>query len=322
MKFFIATCSIILGSIQPLAASTCIHQWDEESRILVPISYELQANSQMPWIYQTLSPRLLTLTKHGGYHRPEESNIESGVLKTSFCIEKSELADDKAFTLDLGPRRLSLKARPIEWETAGLVNQEGKKITEGHMTPIVIIDQAKPDWAILRSAQILETDNGDVLIEAIIQNLTPIDLPIDSMFIQGVGRRKEGYSCLQEDPMQDVILEWDRILATGGSDGAWTVLGTTKVKIDASYSLRGICSSPSLKAFVPVRQSVPGNSWIRVTMRLLQLPKVSNARPLARIDSQRIDSQGIESWDRWMVGVRSDVGVWPQDLAITRQRKP
>ena len=304
----------------PLEAFSCINEWDYESAALIFVSYELQSFSQLPWIYQTLRPELVT---HSNHHSPIDSRVEEGILKILFCVGRSELVNDKALILDLGPRSFSLKARPVDWGAEGLSNNKGKRIVEGHMTSIVLFDQARPNWVILRSARLLNAENGEAIVEIVIQNLSPVDSPIGSVKIHAMS--PGGHCFSGSDPMQDVVLEWDRILATGGSDGAWTLWGTTPVKVRASYSFRGRCNPRSFEATVPVQQTVASNGSTRITMRLRQLPKgESNRRSLdviflsMQLPNLEIPSP-ILSWDAWTVAVGSDIGVWPETLAISRQ---
>ena len=191
------------------------------------------------------------------------------------------------------------------------------------MTPIVLSDQVKPDWAALRSARLLSSQDGALLLEVIIHNFENSDLPLQEISIGLSHPRSAKIACIREDPRQSVTLEWERIQATEGADGAWTTLGNTKIKVGVAYRNTGECSDYTFAASVPVQQIVPQGGSARISLILRGVGSVSaganSLEPESLFLGRRKSIPPLQSWLTWRVGASADASIWPKTLLVSRQ---
>jgi hypothetical protein len=294
----------------------CLPKGDGEDQVLVSISYSFSRETPS-WVYGSLLPLLETPaiepSNVTGQNRsvwlyPLETQAKARNNEFLFCVSQNELpGPGQSMALHIGPRVHFLNPRPIDWSKAGLINQVDREISEGRMLPITLNDQAAPDWVILRSARLLKVDDGSILLETIIHNLSNLEVPINGLEIE-ISTPSPGMgACTGSDPTQVVTIDWERIIATAGEDGTGTDLGGTKVKVPTSYKLAGECDSYEINALVPIQRNIKPSSATRVTLNLKEIPKAPGFAKLP---------ENLSYWQHWAVTVKADTPIWPEALLV------
>ncbi|MEO1673319.1 MAG: hypothetical protein AAFR77_21495, partial [Cyanobacteria bacterium J06631_2] len=80
---------------------------------------------------------------------------------------------DQQLKVNFASRSLTISTRPIRWEK-DVINKNGQdiQIKQGKMPTIHFIDQADPDWIIVKQAELLHDSNGIPRIDLQIHNFT------------------------------------------------------------------------------------------------------------------------------------------------------
>lgn len=125
---------------QPATEKNC-----SPNTVSVPVTFHFRdTDAQYAWIYQSLRPTMATVQQNRV--APISTNIENDALKMTFCIP--EPAETERLILRVGPRAYDLAVRPIT-----KLSSDGRE-----MSPILLVEQPRPDWVIVKSAKRLETE--------------------------------------------------------------------------------------------------------------------------------------------------------------------
>lgn len=311
MRFKLSLCLLFLCTPRFAYSATCVLKQSGGSQVAVPIEYKISSSGdEFLWIYASLAGAVTLRTPQKEYS-PVVFRIERRRLYMQFCVARTDLpTPEQLMHLGLGPRSFSLKARPVKWPRGEA------KGAEGQMTRIVLEDSRPPDWMVLRSARFLPAEDGTLILEVIVSNLSAFDVPLETMNLDA-SRVAMAHACLSPDPYQNLTLEWDRILASAGAKGAWTTLGDEKIKVIVSGRFEGECSPLKFDVTVPIQQTIPSHSTLRLMLKLNQLP--SSRRSRDGSDEESLLPLFM-TYETWTIGLGADVRIWPPSLDLQVRR--
>ena len=253
------------------ATAQCIDQYSRKDAVEIKIVLKFYSSHyHAEWAYKLLNPLLKMPNQSYGEYSEKETVTDKG-LEAIFCIDPDYIPSDSNFLLLLGPKRLSIAPRPIEWRDTGFVAKSGRKLRVGKMSPVQFLSLADPDWLILESARILKVLKGNTwILEATIANKSdhPVALQQLEIYASHPGR---GEGCVIGDPPQEVTISWNKIIS-GSDKGAWTKLGDVNVQAKVSYRNRGWCSDFSFEAHIPIQHAVAAGQVVRVQIKINEMP--------------------------------------------------
>ena len=146
-KIVLIGCFVLFSATHALA-QPATKQNCSPNTVSVPVTYHFKdTDAQYAWIYHSLNPTLAMVQDRVD---PISTNIEDGALKMTFCIPVP--AETERLILRVGPRAYDLAIRPITKLSSDL----------REMSPILLVEQPRPDWVIVKSAKRFETEASDL----------------------------------------------------------------------------------------------------------------------------------------------------------------
>lgn len=129
-----------------------------------------------------------------------------------------------------------------------------------------------PDWPIVRSARILKgVAPGTSLLEALVENRGTFPVPLDQLVISARHPRTSTHSCISEDRVQELTLDWATIV-TSEEKGASSNLQGVDVRVPSGFRGDGLCSDYSFAAVVPINATAPAQGVTRLQVVVKELP--------------------------------------------------
>ena len=258
----------------------------------------------------------------------DDSDDQSPLRWGAFLTFEEMPTSTQTIHFVLGPRHWEVPIGTQIWQsfhyesgaTDGLWHRAQAEIT-------FVLDD--PDWAIIRSARVINTTDSAVsLLELIVANEASRPAPLQNLLINARHPRSSPILAAFPDQWQELTLDWKALVEQQTNASAWTELGDTKVAVPAHIRAAGFASDYAFVANVPLQYMVNPKSVSRITIRVTNMPAVrnpSNGRdamaPLFSRTASRFPSR-LEDWSAIDVSIninsKEDV-VFPERFSVSKQ---
>lgn len=245
-------------------------------------------------------------------------SVNNGNMEWTFWGQSASALTELYFST--GPKTWKLSLDEKDWRREHMAVQSNSTI-RGAVVQIVL---DKPNWLVLASARLLDAADPSMhVLEIILRNYTDSEFLIEDVHLDArQPRASDGPRCgthgIVGDPPQEIVVDWERVIETGGEDGAWTMFAQTLVNVEATVRY-GKCKGENhyFGARIPSELSVGPGDKARYVFRVQQQSGwIHGQQPRqyggfsSFLDLRRLFGRLVTSINNPLVGVSRNPLLW------------